>query len=167
MGPIRAFMAEDHARLDALLSRALDGRARVELEPFGLFREGLLRHIGIEETILLPALQEFPDAPTKLTDKLRLDHSALANLFMPRPTSELVRAVSYVLDRHNPLEEEPGGFYDACDALLAARAAELIARMERAPKVPLRDYSDRPQALAAAKRALQRAGYSWDVCSGM
>lgn len=163
MGPIRRFLTADHERLDGLLARSLTGLS-LDLEPFGEFREGLLRHIGMEETILLPALQGLPGAPIELANKLRLDHAALANLFMPRPTPEIVSAVRFILRGHNPLEEEPGGFYDACDSLLAAQAAELTERMRSAPKVPLRDYSDRPQALEAAKRALIRAGYSWDAC---
>lgn len=164
MGPIGRFLASDHARLDILLTRSVAGES-VDLEPFGTFREGLLRHIGMEETILLPALQGLPGAPLDLANKLRLDHAALANLFMPQPSPAIVRAVAYILERHNPLEEESGGFYEACDRLLAARADELTERMRSAPEVPLRDYSDRPQALAAAKRALERAGYSWDICS--
>lgn len=164
MGPIGRFLTADHERLDALLARSLAAEA-VDLEPFGTFREGLLRHIGMEETILLPALQGIPGAPLDLANKLRLDHAALANLFMPRPTPEIVRAVRFILTRHNPLEEQSGGFYEACDRLLAAQADELTDRMRKAPEVPLRDYSDRPQALAAAKRALERAGYSWEVCS--
>lgn len=164
MGPIGRFLASDHERLDALLTRSIAGEA-VDLEPFGMFREGLLRHIGMEETILIPALQGLPDAPLELANKLRLDHAALANLFMPWPTLEIVRAVQFILKRHNPLEEEPGGFYDSCDRLLAAQVAGLTELMRKAPEVPLRDYSDRPQALAAAKRSLERAGYSWEVCS--
>ncbi|HXT00765.1 MAG TPA: hemerythrin domain-containing protein [Elusimicrobiota bacterium] len=163
MGPIGRFLTADHERLDGLLARSLTG-AEVDLATFGELREGLLRHIGMEETILLPALHGLPGAPLELANKLRTDHAALANLFMPRPTPEIVRAVRFILKGHNPLEEKAGGFYDACDRLLADRAEDLTDRMRKAPRVPLRDYSERPQALAAAKRAMSRAGYSWDDC---
>lgn len=164
MGPITEFLTADHARLDALLTRAgLDPRA-VALEPFGAFREGLLRHIGMEEKILLPALLGRPGAPAKLLEKLRLDHGALTNLLVPEPTPDILRAVRFVLEPHNRLEEEPGGFYDACDSLPAAQAGALTRKMRGAPELPLRPYSKRPQALEAAKRALARAGFDWEVC---
>ncbi len=56
-GPIALVMAQDHARLDRLMEEALDARESIRAEPFWDFRQGLLRHIGIEETILLPALK--------------------------------------------------------------------------------------------------------------
>ncbi|MBZ0119582.1 MAG: hypothetical protein K8H88_21505, partial [Sandaracinaceae bacterium] len=43
----------DHARLHALLQRAL--ASGFDPEPFAEFRAGLLRHIGIEEKVLLVA----------------------------------------------------------------------------------------------------------------
>lgn len=165
MGPIGKFLTADHERLDGLLKRARGDGKGVELEPFGIFREGLLRHIGMEEKILLPALLKVPKAPVQLAQKLRLDHGALTNLLVPRPSPEILRAIEFILKRHNPLEEAPGGFYDACDSLLLAQADGLTRRMRTAAEVPLRPYSKRPEALAAAKRALERAGYACDICS--
>lgn len=165
MGLIGKFLTADHVRLDGFLARARGDGQCVELEPFGIFREGLLRHIGMEEKILLPALIKAPKAPVKLAQKLRLDHGALTNLLVPLPSPEILRAIEFILKRHNPLEEEPGGFYDACDSSLVAQAEELTRKMRTAAEVPLRTYSKRPEALAAAKRALERAGYAWDICS--
>lgn len=164
MGLIGEFLAADHARLDGLLGRARGGGDGVELAPFGAFREGLLRHIGMEEKILLPAALRSPRPPSALAEKLRLDHGALTNLLVPEPTPELLRAIESILERHNPLEEKPGGFYDACDALPPADVKELVRRLRAAPEVPLRPYSRRPEALAAAKRAMTRAGHDWDDC---
>ncbi len=53
-GPIFQFLVQDHARLDALLTRAVAGAGGVDLAVFGAFHEGLLRHIALEEKILLP-----------------------------------------------------------------------------------------------------------------
>lgn len=164
MGPITEFLTADHARLDALTKRA--GQGPLGLAAFGEFREGLLRHIGMEEKILLPALIGRPEAPVKLIEKLRLDHGALTNLLVPEPSREILAAMLAILGPHNRLEEEPGGFYDACDALLAGEADELTRRMKAAPELPLRAYSKRPEALAAAKRAMQRAGFDWEECVG-
>ena len=165
MKPITEFLEKDHRRLDTLFAAA--GRdAEIALQPNGRFREGLLRHIGIEEKILLPALAGKIGAPLKLIEKLRLDHGALTNLFVPAPSREILNALVAILAPHNRLEEEPGGFYDACELLLAAEAQALVARMRAAPEVPLRPYSKRPEALEAAKRAMARAGFHWDEAAG-
>jgi hypothetical protein len=156
--PITRFLESDHARLDALFAAASRGDRRA----FDSFREGLLRHIGMEEKVLLPALAGNPAAPKKLVEKLRLDHGALTNLLVPEPTPEILKAIAKVLMPHNKVEEEPGGFYDACDTLLAADADAIASRMKAAPELPLRPFSKRPEALEAAKRALKRAGFDWD-----
>ncbi len=163
MGPISKFLMADHVRLGDLLRRSSKGPG-VDLEPFGKFREGLLRHIGMEEKILIPALLRRPGAPVKLTGKLRADHGALANLFMPEPTLEILAAIRAILEPHNVLEEDPDGFYEACDSLLAGEADALIRKMRSEPEPPLKPYSKRPEALEAAKRAMKRAGFEWGEC---
>lgn len=164
MGPITKFLREDHARLGALFDRAARASHDVDLEPFGAFRTGLLRHIGMEERIILPALLRRPGAPLKLAEKLRLDHGALTNLFVPQPSREILSAILSILEPHNRLEEEPGGFYDTSDSLLASEADALTQKMRASPEPPLRPYSGRPEALEAAKRAMRRAGFDWDRC---
>lgn len=90
-GAISGFLSDDHRRLDGLLERSLTASDGVDRTLYDQFRAGLLRHIGMEEKILLPALQRlgggavFPQAA-----KLRLDHGALAALLMPNPTPEIV-----------------------------------------------------------------------------
>ncbi|MDE2489717.1 MAG: hemerythrin domain-containing protein [Elusimicrobia bacterium] len=155
-------MAGDHARLDGLLARSLEG-PDVARAAFGAFRGGLLRHIGLEETVLLPALSGWDAA---LAAKLRLEHGAITNLLVPEPTRAIAAALRAILAPHNRAEEKPGGLYDAVDALPAAEVERLAARLRGAPDLPLRPYSKRPQALEAAKRAMARAGFDWDACAG-
>ena len=47
-GAIHAFLADDHARLDALLSRAVADADNVDRDAYAEFRAGLLRHIAME-----------------------------------------------------------------------------------------------------------------------
>jgi hemerythrin-like domain-containing protein len=54
IGPIETFMTEDHTALDALLRRADHENGNVDREAYAEFRERLLRHIAMEEKILLP-----------------------------------------------------------------------------------------------------------------
>ncbi|MDE2291133.1 MAG: hemerythrin domain-containing protein [Elusimicrobia bacterium] len=162
MGPIARLLAEDHRRLDGLLAASLGGGGAVARAPFAAFRQGLLRHIGLEETVLLPAVSKLPAAPLALAAKLRIDHGALTNLLVPEPTREIVLVMRGILDPHNALEEGTDGFYAACDALPEAERAAVLRRLENAPELPLRPFSQRPQSLEAAKRAVSRAGFDWD-----
>jgi hypothetical protein len=52
-GAIEAFLTEDHARLRRALTRAESG-GPIDPEMYAQFRQGLLRHIAMEEKVLLP-----------------------------------------------------------------------------------------------------------------
>jgi len=51
-GKISQFLCADHARLDDVLRRATADVTRIDHTAYAEFREGLLRHIGMEEKIL-------------------------------------------------------------------------------------------------------------------
>jgi hypothetical protein len=53
-GPIETFLTADHARIDALLAKAERPDGTIDAEVYAEFRQGLLRHIAMEEKILLP-----------------------------------------------------------------------------------------------------------------
>jgi hypothetical protein len=157
-------MADDHARLDGLLRGAIDDPARIDAAAYAAFRAGLLKHIGMEEKILLPAAQHARGGePLPIAAKLRLDHGALAALLVPHPTPAVVAALGAILAAHNPIEEDPGGLYDTCDELAGAERDALLARLRAAPEVPIARHVDGPRVLASARRALERAGYRLDL----
>src|SRR5262245_30995230 len=75
-GAIARLLGDDHARLAGLLARAAADPAA-----YAAFRRGLLRHIAMEEKILLPTAQRARGGkPLPLAGRLRLDHGALAAL---------------------------------------------------------------------------------------
>ena len=163
-GPLYAFLADDHARLDALLRRAFDDPAHVDTAAYAAFRVGLLTHIAMEEKILLPAARRARGGePLPIAAKLRLDHGALAALLVPRPTRAIAAAVRAILAAHNPIEEGPGGLYDTCEALAGAERDALLAQLRAAPEVRASPPVDGPRVLAAARRALERAGFDFDL----
>jgi hypothetical protein len=126
------------------------------------FRAGLLRHIGMEEKILLPAAQRLNGgAPLPCAAQLRLDHGAIAALLMPTPTAEIVTMLGKILNRHNLIEEGVGGLYEQCGTLAGAETDQLMARLRAAPEVAVLPHSDSPAVLQAVRRALQRAGYEY------
>jgi hypothetical protein len=158
-GPITAWLAEDHLRLDALLAEAIATPGVLHRPPFDLFRAGLLRHIAIEEKILLPAAREARGGePLPEARRLRIDHGALAALLVPPPTPELVGELRTILEPHNVVEEGPGGVYAACEALLAPRAEELVARILAYPPVKVAPYFDGPRVVRTAAEALAISG---------
>jgi hypothetical protein len=158
-GPIRQFLTADHRRLDALLDGAGDCTSPDELASYREFRGGLLKHIGIEEKILLMAAQRLRGGPLEQAARLRSDHGALVALLMPAPTPIIVRALRAVLAAHNPIEEGPGGVYDICEKLAQAEAGELMRKIRQAPEVPTNPNLTNPRILDATRRALARAGY--------
>lgn len=140
-GPIRRFLAADHARLDALLARAAADPLHIDEGAYAEFRRGLLKHIGIEEKIVLPAARRLRGGvPHELARLLREDHGKLAALLVNRPTLEVIQRVRALLGPHNVIEERDGGVYDSCDALAGAEADGLVEQMRAAPEVPVAPY---------------------------
>ena len=145
MGTIQQYLAQDHARLDALLARAIVAEP-IEVAAYEEFRAGLLRHIAMEEKVL------FVDARTRgtaglaqLVEGLHADHAALASLLVPTPTHALLRTIRDILAEHNVIEERPGGLYESC-VLLAGDASEAtLARMQAIPAVRVSRHVDEPR----------------------
>ncbi len=159
-GPITRFLAEDHRRLDGLLQSAVADIDQVDHAAYDRFRAGLLRHIGMEEKILLPAAQRWHGGkPLPVAAKLRLDHGAIACLLMPTPTAAIIAMLRGILADHNELEEGLDGLYETCDVLAAAETEPIVARLEAAPEVQVMPYSDTTTVINTVCRAVERAGY--------
>ena len=159
MGPVTEFLAADHRRLEALLDRACAGPGPVNRVLFEQFRAGLLRHIGIEEKILLPAARHARGGdPLPVARQLRLDHGAIAALLVPTPTIDGVARLRAVLTLHDALEEGSGGAYEACDRLLASETADLIEAMRSYPAVRTAPHTDGPLVERHIRETLALAG---------
>lgn len=144
-------LEEDHARLDALLREAtrgaLEDRWRDSLAPdmvaYAAFREGLLRHIAIEEKLLFPAVKHAPGHPLPATQSLRVEHAAIGALLVPTPDLALCRELHQLLTAHDAKEEGPNGVYAACERALGDEASALLATKAAAyPRVPTARFFD-------------------------
>jgi hypothetical protein len=163
-GPLSTFLAGDRTRLDGLLRRAMTEASTIDRAASAECRAGLLRHISLEEQILLPAAQRWQGGnPLPIAAKLRLDHGALAALLVPTPTPAILAAIRTVLAAHNALEEGPGGVYERCEQLAGAEADARLAQLHAAPAVPVAPYADGPQVMSVVRRALARAGYEIEL----
>ena len=163
-GPLTSFLVEDHRRLDALLHRAVADPDRFDGMAYDKFRAGLLRHIGMEEKILLPAMQRLQGGtPLSVATKLRLDHGALAALLMPTPTAAIIQTIQHILTIHNTVEEGPGGLYEISDGLAGAETQALLTTLRAAPEVKVMAHSDSAAVMTTVRRALERAGYKAEL----
>ena len=145
-GALHAFLAHDHARLDALLVRSGADAAAIDRAAYDEFRAGLLRHIAMEEKVLIPEARRLRGGePLVIAEQLRADHAALAALLVPTPTHQTVATIGMVLAEHNPLEEDAGGLYEICERLAGAEADALLARVRAVPEVPTARHFDGPR----------------------
>ena len=161
-GKIHAYLADEHRRLDGLLDRVFSDSETIDAAAYGQFRTGLLKHIAMEEKIILPAAQKRRGgAALAVAAKLRLDHGALTSLLVPTPTASVVAAIRAILKLHNWLEEDPGGMYDQCEELAGADAEQILQQLRDAPEVRVVPNVDGPHIMEAARRALARAGYDF------
>jgi len=55
-GILYQYLSGDHASLDALLKSAAATPGLIDMDPYSRFRKRLLRHISMEEKIVLPAI---------------------------------------------------------------------------------------------------------------
>ena len=162
-GPLYKFFVEDHRRLEKLLNRATASAPKYDMTVYGEFRVGLLKHIKMEENVIIPAAQKVRDGvPLAIAPKLRLDHGALVALLVSPPSPTVVRALRGILSDHNRTEESQGGLYDLCERLAGEQVNELMKEVENVPSVPALPHKTGPEILEATKRALTRAGYNLD-----
>jgi iron-sulfur cluster repair protein YtfE (RIC family) len=153
-GPMVKYLEAEHVVLDALLDGALQPTGEIDRQAYDDFREGLLRHIAIEEKILLPAARDARGEPLPEARQLRIEHGALAALLVGTPTPELALEIRKILGPHNALEEECG-VYEVCESLLAGRADEILRRIREYPPVKVARYQDGPRVPRTAEEALR------------
>ncbi len=162
--PLYNYFTNDHHRLEILLDKATENVNDINEELYHQFRTCLLKHIKMEEKIFFPAAQKANgDTPIPLAAKLRLDHGAITALMVVPPTPNVIKVIKHVLEKHDLLEEEPGGMYDICESLTQAETQSILEQLQQATEVPVQPHNKADYALSAAKRALERAGFDYDA----
>jgi hypothetical protein len=163
---VHRYFTNDHRRLEFLLHRAFNSGDKIDQAAYDEFRSGLLKHIALEEKILIPALGETESGkPYPPAAQLRLEHGAIASLLVLPPSIPVRNALFGILQHHNKREESEHGLYIDCDCLLSKSVEAMMERVKMAADVPLRPYNDSPLAHDAARRSFSRAGYDFDALS--
>src|SRR5262245_55238441 len=158
-GLLYQYLSKDHETLDRLLKQATAGPGVIDMECYADFRKRLLRHISIEEKILLPAIARWQGgSKAALAEQLHLDHGAIVSLMVPPPTASIVHTLRSLFAVHNPLEEDDGGFYDLFEKLAGPETETMLQQLKAAPDVPVLPHNPKPELLELAKQALVRAG---------
>lgn len=130
---------------------------------FEEFRAGLLRHIAIEEKLLLPAARDARGGtPIERAHQMRVQHGAISSLLVPTPDQALCDELASLLAIHDALEEDEDGVYVECASLIGPeRGRELLEAARAFPKVRVAKHFDgagicrtAAQALASAARIL-------------
>ena len=159
MPSLSEYLCADHARIEADL-RAAAAPAGFAVGPYEAARAALLRHIAIEEKILLPyARAKRGGEPLPLAARLRKEHGAIASLLVPTPDAALVGELLGLLATHDALEEGAGGVYAQIAALVEPGDAEaLLARAQAQPAPPLAPHFDGKGTHRTAESALRAHG---------
>jgi hypothetical protein len=154
--PLQRFLERDHDRLDQLLGRAAASPEEIDLRAYEAFRGGLLRHIAMEERVLLPEARRLRGGqPHPEAGRLRADHAVLAALLVPPPTPAILSEIRRVLQEHNPIEEGPAGVYADCERLSGVPAQALLDRLQAIPEVALAPHVDGPHVHAHIERLMR------------
>src|SRR5688572_17623029 len=100
--------------MGALLERS-DANGQLDVDAFEALRSRLLRHIGIEEKVLLAAARDQLGEPISRARQIRVEHGAIASLLVPTPDVALVGELRTLLLAHDALEEGDDGVYAECE----------------------------------------------------
>jgi hypothetical protein len=161
---ISRYLEEDHRRIEHILQETAASSDRTEPGIYQEFRGALLRHIGMEERILFPAIRDATGGKSLPgIEQLHLDHGALAALLVPTPTASILGAIRTILHRHNTIEEGPHGIYRQFEQLPGVDVDGILARLKATPPVALNPHVDNATAIESMQAAVQRAGYSFEL----
>ena len=163
-GILYQYLSRDHDRLDALLTRAAAKPGIIDMEPYSEFRKGILRHISMEEKIVLPAIARWQGGrKAAIAERLRLDHGAIVSLLVPPPTHSIILTLRSIFEVHNPLEEQKGGLYELLETLAGPETEKILCELQAAPAVPVLPHNEKPDAIETTRIAVERAGYKLKI----
>lgn len=153
-------LTREHVELPALLPGCVLPGGAVDLRRFDEFRHRALRHLAIEELVLIPALARRLGHRPMFQNGLRKDHAAIVALCVPTPNPDWVKDLGELLAYHNAVEESPGGFYALLDALKLADDPRVTQAIEALPPLELPPFASGHQLRAQLHAVMRATGAS-------
>jgi len=142
-GTIADYLESDHRRLDGLLAETVDALAAGSMaqaaRAFAQFQEGIERHIGLEEQLLLPHFDE-ATGPSGPAQAMREEHgrilNGVCNIALWLHSNDRARcfeeldSLATLLSTHNLKEERV--LYPVAERILASlgQRDDILARMQ-------------------------------------
>ena len=161
-GVLYQYLSSDHDRLDDLLERATAKPGIIDEEYYADFRNRLLRHISIEEKIVLPAIARWQgEQKAALAERLHLDHGAIVSLMVPPPKPIHHPDVEVCFCRPQSTRGGHSCLYEIFEKLAGSETDSMLEELKSAPAVPVLPHNSKPELLELAKQALARAGHEF------
>ncbi len=151
-------LTRDHVAIPRMLDRCLLPSGAVDLRRFDEFRRFALRHVMIEERVLMPLLERRLGRAPAFQNAMRKDHEAIAALCVPTPDPEWIGDLRELMTYHNQVEEQPGGFYALFDQHLAAEEKAVEAAFAALPALVLPPLQRGPQVGELLREVLRQLG---------
>lgn len=141
MQTISDYLSADHQRCDTLFADAEAAAAASQLGPaqagFAAFRQGMLHHLAMEETVLFPAFEQASGSSMGPTRMMRMEHEQMRELFAQmddalaagntRTFAGLAETLLILMQQHNLKEEQI--LYPMTDRALE-NTEEIIRQMD-------------------------------------
>lgn len=158
---VSGVLREQHRELSTAIRRCLGDDGSVEVALFDEFRHQLLRHISIEERIVMPAVIKAIGRAPDDRNGLRKDHAGIAALCVPLPEREWVENLRDLLDEHYRVEEGPGGFLSRCDEVLVSTLNDRVLQdIDAHPRFKLAPFRKGPSVRAQVELLFRLTGIS-------
>lgn len=141
MQTISDYLSADHQRCDALFADAEAAAASGQLAGaqagFAAFRQAMLHHLAMEETVLFPAFDQVSGNGMGPTRMMRMEHEQMRELFAQmddalaagniRTFAGVAETLLILMQQHNLKEEQI--LYPMTDRALA-NTEQIIGQME-------------------------------------
>ncbi len=156
MARLTNVLQHEHAELIALLDRCVEPSGGVNLRAFDEFRRRQLRHLAIEEKVVMPALARRKKLVPAFQNALRKDHESIVVLCVTSPNPDFVRDLKELIAWHQRVEEQPGGLYDLFDRFVGddPQVATALAQLPPVALPPLASGKEVAQVLRQLMREL-------------
>ncbi len=161
MARLTDVLIHEHQELLALLHRCVSAAGALNLRLYDEFRLRQLRHLAVEEKVLLPMLRERGALPAAFHNGLRKDHEAVVVLCLTAPNPDFVRDLYELLAWHHKVEEEPGGVYQLFDQQVGDDP-EVDRALARLPPVTLPPYATGDKVPGLLRQVMRELGVAGD-----